>query len=131
MGSSITVALYLFAKVGGELYILCSRRGSTAPVAPGLYNVPTGHPNEGESLLQAALRELYEETNIVIPTAVALPSRHSKNFGAFITSLPIPTNGDHENEDTHWELISNIDSLEFAFGQAHSIKKFSKYINND
>lgn len=131
MDSLTTVALYLFAKVGGELYILCSLRGSTATVAPGLYNVPTGHVSEGESLLQAALRELYEETNIAIPTAVALPSRHIKNFGAFITSLPTPTDGDHENEDTHWELVSNIDFLKFAFGQAHRIKKFSKYINND
>ena len=46
--------------------LLLLKRGDTAPWNPGKYCLPGGMVDENESLIDCAIRELYEETNIKI-----------------------------------------------------------------
>lgn len=57
---SATIALICDKKV------LLLKRGSTAPWMPGRYCLPGGHRDDNESLQNCAVRELHEETGIVI-----------------------------------------------------------------
>lgn len=127
---SSIVALYLFSKKGGELHILCSLRGETAPTCPNMYNVPCGHCNEGESLEHAVIRELYEETNIVLSeeAIVRLPSNYVVNYGAFLLNNPEPTNGDNENCNTCWVPVKEAIKMPFMGSQARKIKQFTEFI---
>ena len=45
--------------------LLLLKRGETSPWMPGRYCLPGGMVEDGESLVHAASRELYEETRIV------------------------------------------------------------------
>ncbi|OGL63260.1 hypothetical protein A3E97_03910 [Candidatus Uhrbacteria bacterium RIFCSPHIGHO2_12_FULL_47_12] len=58
------VAVYVMA-VNDREEILLLRRANTG-YRDGFYDMPAGHLEEGETLRQAALRELKEETGLVV-----------------------------------------------------------------
>ena len=45
-------------------YLLCQSINQKSLINPAKWNIPKGHIKEGESPLEGALRELYEETKI-------------------------------------------------------------------
>lgn len=55
------VAVYVFLRKDGHVYLM--RRANTGYM-DGVYSLPAGHVEAGESLLEAALRELEEETGV-------------------------------------------------------------------
>jgi len=61
-GLRVTVDIVIFSLRGGSLQVLLVKRG--VPPFEGQYAIPGGFLREGESLEQAALRELYEETGV-------------------------------------------------------------------
>jgi 8-oxo-dGTP diphosphatase len=58
----VTVDIVIFTLRGGSLQVLLVKRG--VPPFEGQYAIPGGFIREGESLEQAALRELYEEAGV-------------------------------------------------------------------
>ena len=53
--------------------LLLLRRGTTAPWMPGRYCLPGGKLDSGETLIECAVRELYEETGIVTDSNKLMP----------------------------------------------------------
>ena len=58
----VTVDIVIFTLRGGSLQVLLVKRG--VPPFEGQYAIPGGFIREGESLEEAALRELYEEAGV-------------------------------------------------------------------
>lgn len=72
--SLVVVAAILLVDHAGSL--LLQLRDAHAPVAPNLWGLPGGHVEPGESVADAAVRELWEETHLRADTALALFERH-------------------------------------------------------
>ncbi len=51
----------------GELHVLVIRRSDNMEVDPGKYGVPCGHLDWDETLYDAMVREVYEETSLYLP----------------------------------------------------------------
>ena len=69
---SIAVVVFLFAKdTFNQEYILAEQRGTGTPDPEyiGKYCVPCGYLDYDETIVQAAQRELMEETGLIIPTS--------------------------------------------------------------
>ena len=81
--------------------ILLLRRGPTAKWKAGMYCLPGGKLEKGETLKDGGLRELFEETNIVTyrdsltPITIEYENGYSKIV--FVTNL------DHRNVTLNWE----------------------------
>ena len=61
----IYVAVYVFFTRKGQVYLM--RRANTG-YRDGQYSLPAGHVEKGESLVEAAQREIREEAGIDLPT---------------------------------------------------------------
>lgn len=62
---SLTADIVLFAMHDGELHVLLIQR--KYPPFQGCWALPGGYVDDGETSLQAAHRELAEETGLVVP----------------------------------------------------------------
>lgn len=67
MQKSSTVALISNNK------LLLLKRGNTAPWQPNKYCLPGGGVDKNESLIEAAIRELREETNVILEDSYLTP----------------------------------------------------------
>jgi 8-oxo-dGTP pyrophosphatase MutT (NUDIX family) len=103
--SAIVAAIY-----NNKLLLL--KRGETSPWMPGRYCLPGGMVEEGESLVHAASRELYEETKIVyLPKLlqsidVSYNDSVKKVFVAILNSDKVVLNFEHS--DYVWAGINDI-----------------------
>lgn len=59
----VRIAVYVILEQEGNIFLL--RRHNTG-YADGQYTLPAGHVDEGESFLQAAVRELDEEVGVTL-----------------------------------------------------------------
>jgi 8-oxo-dGTP pyrophosphatase MutT (NUDIX family) len=66
--------------------ILLTKRSELACVAPGVWNVPAGKVKFHEVPLEAALREVQEETNMAVPSLTEI---HVRTFEGHTASEPI------------------------------------------
>jgi len=66
--------------------ILLTKRSELASVAPGVWNVPAGKVKFHEITLEAALREVQEETNMAVPNLTEI---HVRTFEGHTASEPI------------------------------------------
>ena len=118
---ALTVDLVLFSTASPEPYVLLVKRKH--PPYAGQWALPGGFVDEGETLMDAALRELAEETNlrgidIKHVGAFADPGRDPRGwtisvaFAGFISERKIPQAGD-DAEEASWWAISNLPSLAF------------------
>jgi mutator protein MutT len=62
----IYCAVYVFLRRDGKVYL--TRRAGTG-YRDGMYSLPAGHVEEGETLTEAMMRELREETGLSVPAA--------------------------------------------------------------
>ena len=68
---SMATAIFVFCRdAGGNLYVLASERGKGAADFQGYWNCPCGYLDFDETTKQCAIRELEEETGIMIPEDV-------------------------------------------------------------
>lgn len=62
----VAVTCFVFAPVNGEWCVLANKRGSNTPDFQGYWNCPCGYLDFNETTAQAAMREVYEETGVVL-----------------------------------------------------------------
>lgn len=113
--------------------ILLLRRGPSAPWKPGRYCLPGGRRDKDESIINCAIRELYEETGIVVaeddvfPVTVTYSSNYSKIvFVTKITHNTVVLNWEHDryvwvdyNKVAQYSLVPGLSStLRFVTSRA-------------
>lgn len=136
---SITVSLYVYCKnKEGELCVLANQRGQGAQNANMLWNIPAGYLDYGESIEQAAQREAYEETGVVVPLEKIemmginsspggrrqdVSVRFSAVLDGTIDDYPVDISHCEPGEvaDAGWIPLSGIGSKRWAYGQHHKI----------
>jgi 8-oxo-dGTP pyrophosphatase MutT (NUDIX family) len=110
--------------------ILLLRRGPTAKWKAGMYCLPGGKLEKDETLEDGALRELFEETNIVTyrgslnPIAIQYEGGYSKTV--FVTNLDNDTvTLNWEHDDYIWMSLEEMHSRSLVPGLATTIKTLS------
>jgi 8-oxo-dGTP pyrophosphatase MutT (NUDIX family) len=116
-----------------EVYILWNdallmfKRSETKKKFPGFWSIPGGHIDEGEDPLAAAIREVKEETGVLISPAdiklKVVAMHHHLDRGemyvafAFVTQLKLePTVLTSSEEGTsHWVKTSDAMNMENVF----------------
>lgn len=63
---SVAVAVSVFTKVNGKYCVLANKRGPGLPNHVGQWNVISGYIDYDETLKEAAVREVFEETGVKI-----------------------------------------------------------------
>lgn len=145
---SIAVVVFVFARdIYNQEYILAEQRGIGTPDPEyiGKYCVPCGYLDYDETIVQAAQRELMEETGLNFPTTDFkllnindLPKsdkRQNVTFRYIVNSnVPIEdlsklftTKNSEKNEVESIKFIElkDIDNYEWAFNHQELIKKIS------
>ena len=105
-------AVVIFDEEGKVLILL---RPQTVKWAPGKWALPGGHIEEGESALDAAVREVKEETALAINDPVEFHTSDNGEVRYFVTRIQ---NGnvqiDFEHDDFAWaypEDLTNYDRV--------------------
>ena len=148
---SIAVVVFVFAKdIYNQEYILAEQRGTGTPDPEyiGKYCVPCGYLDYDETIVQAAQRELMEETGLNFPTTDFkllnindLPKsdkRQNVTFRYIVNSnVPIEdlsklfttkNSEKDEVESIKFIKLKDIDNYEWAFNHQKLIKEIdSKY----
>lgn len=90
------------AVINRDKRILILQRGETAPYMPLSYCLPGGHLELNESLIDGAVRELFEETGLIYPAKDLIPFivKYKDGFNknvwiAHISSAKIELNWEH------------------------------------
>lgn len=135
----VTVLVYSIGK-DGQRYILCNKRGSGKKDSGGLWNIPSGYLDWGETAMECAIREVYEECGIDISDLCIEerevstdPKEHNQNvifrFVAFdwgdIMDSPLNTQHSEKGEvdEVKWIPWEDIDEYHFAWNQLDTIKR--------
>lgn len=66
---SVAVAVAVYARVNGKDCVLANKRGPGLPNHVGQWNVVSGYIDYDETLRQAGVREVFEETGLTIKEA--------------------------------------------------------------
>jgi 8-oxo-dGTP pyrophosphatase MutT (NUDIX family) len=119
------------AVINNEQKLLLLRRGSTAPWMPGRYCLPGGKVEQNEGLINCAIRELGEETGIVIadnnyltPFTVQYSSGYSKTIFTITMNNPV-VNLNWEHDNYVWANSSDIINLNIVPGLNTTIKSLA------
>lgn len=109
------------AVINNNKKILLLKRGSTAPYNPDNYCFPGGNVEKNESLENAAIRELYEETGIEVNNnnlekmVVTYPSGYKKTiFVTRVTDESVALS--YEHSDYVWSTFEQSFSLPMVDG---------------
>lgn len=122
---AVTADVVCLADVGGRLHVLLIERNH--PPFAGCWAIPGGFINENESLEDAALRELREETTLAVEKIEQLraysemgrdPRGHTITV-AFVARFEscIPATGSDDAARAEWFHVDELPSL--AFDHAH------------
>jgi 8-oxo-dGTP pyrophosphatase MutT (NUDIX family) len=147
---SMATAIFVFCRdAGGSLYVLASERGKGAADFQGYWNCPCGYLDFNETTKQCAIRELEEETGIMIPEDVVqfigyednpVTANHQNvtfRFGANITDMTIDAlsrfskkhNEKNEVGRIAWIPVNGIDKYNWAFGHKARIVEVAHALN--
>jgi 8-oxo-dGTP pyrophosphatase MutT (NUDIX family) len=131
MQKSSTVAV-----INRDNQVLILLRGKTAPWMPSKYCLPGGKVEENENLVDAVVRELFEETNISCNIESLYPHtiqyKNGKSKIVFSTKIDNPiVQLNWEHEDYSWVDLSSIENYNLVPGLYTSIKTILvNYANN-
>jgi 8-oxo-dGTP diphosphatase len=123
----LTADVVLLSKRDGDLYVLLIRRGWEP--FEGCWALPGGHVDVGENILDAARRELREETGLTahwlkLVGVYADPGRDPRGryatfayaaWGQEIDELPAPSAGDDASEASWQPVDWALTELQLAF----------------
>ena len=145
---SIAVVVFVFAKdIYGDTYILAEQRGKRTPDPEyvGKYCVPCGYLDYDETIVQAAQRELMEETGLNLPTLdfklvnindIPESDKRQNITFRYVVNLDVPiedlsklfttkNSEKDEVESIKFIKLSNINNYEWAFNHQELIKEIS------
>lgn len=81
MKKIITACAIIYIKTDDEYKILLTRRSFNSSFLPGCYEIPGGHIDEGEEILDGLKREIREELNLSIKIGKLFDSFTYQNKG--------------------------------------------------
>lgn len=144
---SVAAVSFIFCKMeDDEYYVLCNKRGEGTPDFQGYWNCPCGYVDFDERIIEAAAREVYEETGYIIDPAMLNnfgdvnddPNENRQNitfrYYAVVTNpqhtrLRIKNDrGGESNEvsQIQWincnDILNNKSNFKFAFNHRNIIK---------
>ena len=129
---AVTVDALVFAPAGHEWFILLVQRGKEPFQC--LWALPGGFMDLQETLLEACMRELQEETGLVIEKmepfrvydALDRDPRHRTISVVFSAYLPeiVPVRGDDDASRAEWFRIDQLPEL--AFDHTEIVSQFLK-----
>ena len=139
---SIAVANFIFNKINDEWCVLANKRGPGTPNYQGFWNVPCGYLDFDETTKEAACREAFEETGIVVnPNLISLWSYDDDpkstlqnvtfNFFSFLhkdQEISISDRGGEINEveQVKWIPVKDISNYKWAFNHDKTITEMVK-----
>ena len=143
---SMAVVCFVFAYIDGRWCVLANQRGEGTPDFQGYWNAPCGYLDYNETLEQAAIREVYEETGLSIDKTKLMlmdiddsPKRenqvilfryiyfyYDKNKSVTITNKYCEPD---EVDDIKFIPIDELNNYEWTSkNHKEKIKKYGKYI---
>ena len=138
---NVAVVCVVFTRINNVWCVLANQRGSGAADFQGLWNAPCGYLDWDETTSQAAIREVYEETGVKIPSVKCLgfddnPNSNLQNITFRYYSIidnPTPEmlnlcvkdRGGEQDEvaSVAWIPLYKIDEFQWAFNHDILIKK--------
>lgn len=147
---SSAVTTTVLCRSAGKFYILLGKRGVGCPDEVGKWNLPCGYLDWDETLSEAAIREVFEETGVnlsAIPkTSILLQhmqqpwrvnSGHSSgskqnvshHFYIAFDAAELPATSTefcepNEIDELQWREINNLHGLDYAFGHDEIMQDF-------
>lgn len=118
----------------GECLVLLIQRGGDSDAFPDAWALPGGYVDEGETARAAAVRELGEETGLVVPFMSLTPlgvydAPYRDPRGRVVSSaysVWLPTaravEGGSDAQAAKWLPVFELEGLELAFDHADIIK---------
>ena len=131
MADTSSGANVILVKDGKILLLLRSKKSSWKP---DMYGPPGGHVDSGETPVQAAVRETYEESGLVVKAADLKPllQRTKHNFGMIYYFITDKFTGDgvgitlsNEHHGFAWVGMDRIDNYDTIF-EAHELAVIKK-----
>lgn len=133
---SVAAAGFVFNIINGFTHILAVKRGVGAADGQGLWCCPCGYLDFDETLEECVIREIKEETGLIIPkNELSLIQIHddpieekqnvtAQYFGLFIDNTEeLFFSGEEidEVEEIKWIPMSDLESYEWAFNHFNTI----------
>ena len=139
---NIAVSSFVFTFADGKWHVLANKRGKNAPDFKGCWNVPCGYLDYNETVAQAAFREVYEETGVVLPDLTLWevsddPKNNLQNvifrYYTFLDKVCDVSNNSTERggeegevEEVKWIALSDLEMYKWAFNHYALIKSIAK-----
>lgn len=147
---SVVVTAFLFIINDDIIHVLANKRGKGTPSHQGEWNCPCGFLDYNETLLNACLREVYEETGVKLASSdvcnmrivdiISDPDNNSqqniviqyacvlKDESTFKSELQPHGGEPNEVEDIKWIQINDVGKYKWAFGHELSIINIAREI---
>ena len=150
LSRSCAVVTTLACRVDGRIYILLGKRGIGCPDEVGKWNLPCGYLDWDETLSEAAIREVFEETgvnvNAIASDSIILdhmqdPWRISSDakpnskqnvthhLYRYFNAEKLPETSTaycepNEIDELQWRDINQLEGLDYAFGHDMIMQEF-------
>lgn len=141
---NVAVVCFVIASRNGKWYILANKRGEGVPDYKGYWNAPCGYLDFDETVEQAVIREVFEETGVKLNSATFWDfydsplNNHQNITFRYYTILPnaedlhdFDENNGGENDevsDIAWIPIDCVDQYQWAFKHDELIKELVNLI---
>ena len=146
---SIAVTGCIFTFLNGKWCVLANKRGEGTPDFQGMWNMPCGYLDFNETMAEAVIREVYEETGVKVnPDYLHFwcfndsPTQNRQNvsfrYYALVDAQPgnisVGTGNDRGGEEDEveaigWIPVDSIDKYQWAFGHDEIIKEFTEWMH--
>ena len=107
---------------GGEVLLLRRAAKSVSEDSPWTWDLPGGHLDAGETFEQAAIREVFEETKLIL-TEISYVGRDNNNDKMTYFYITDQWGGDiklsHEHQEYKWVSVANMDNYEDDVGSMY------------
>lgn len=106
----------------GQLHVLIIKRSENMDTEPNKYGVPCGYLDWNETLYEAMIREVYEETSLYLPDYEKYLEFDNNKQSFFVDSKPDSIYNKRQNVEHNYITV-----LDFS---KESINQFPTYIEN-